>query len=434
MSFSRLSALLAACLLLSAFLPGTATLADEFVKGYRKRNGTYVAPHMRSDRDGVFRNNWSTKGNINPYTGKFGTRVTPPGSNKRRPDPFDSYWRNRESSTASSSSYLPYSVPSVDQQQSDESERLAKLAAVAKAYSDAKLQWIAAAKASSDQRRKAFAAVLEAEKANLDVSFKAQEAEIAGAHERGESSLVESDKNELRGFYRELSEAFARKQALAARDFNASIAEDWHEFLRASDDRFFRARVFDSRNGDSFQTDTATKAVFQKREEVTSSIEGRLWAFESSLNLERQRFIGEAKTLVRSELKRRIALRKAALHRRVRGAKDEHDRMVALRISEMQSDFEQQEAKRFASDVERAEAQYLALVHAQSGFALDPKPVAAFHQTSASVTRSGNSIALMLILGTASFLAIGTFLYIRQAQRVTLKSPAKLNSNSWSGL
>lgn len=39
----------------------------------------YVEPHMRSAPDGNFYNNWSTKGNVNPYTGQPGTRVTPPG-------------------------------------------------------------------------------------------------------------------------------------------------------------------------------------------------------------------------------------------------------------------------------------------------------------------------------------------------------------------
>src|SRR5712692_4781189 len=48
------------------------------VRGYMKKNGTYVAPHKRSAPDGNFNNNWSTKGNVNPYTGKEGTKVTPP--------------------------------------------------------------------------------------------------------------------------------------------------------------------------------------------------------------------------------------------------------------------------------------------------------------------------------------------------------------------
>lgn len=48
------------------------------VRGYFRKDGTYVQPHYRSSPDGNFYNNWSTQGNINPYTGKEGTRVTPP--------------------------------------------------------------------------------------------------------------------------------------------------------------------------------------------------------------------------------------------------------------------------------------------------------------------------------------------------------------------
>jgi hypothetical protein len=48
------------------------------VRGHVRKNSTYVAPHKRSAPDGNFNNNWTTKGNMNPYTGKKGTKVTPP--------------------------------------------------------------------------------------------------------------------------------------------------------------------------------------------------------------------------------------------------------------------------------------------------------------------------------------------------------------------
>lgn len=51
--------------------------ADVRVRGYYRRNGTYVQPHYRSNPDGNFWNNWSTYPNINPYTGAVGTRHTP---------------------------------------------------------------------------------------------------------------------------------------------------------------------------------------------------------------------------------------------------------------------------------------------------------------------------------------------------------------------
>lgn len=43
------------------------------VRGYYRKNGTYVAPYFRSDRNSTKFDNYSTKGNINPYTGKRGT-------------------------------------------------------------------------------------------------------------------------------------------------------------------------------------------------------------------------------------------------------------------------------------------------------------------------------------------------------------------------
>lgn len=54
-----------------------ACYADVAVSGYYRKNGTYVKPHMRSSPDSSFRNNWSTIGNVNPYTGKIGTKTTP---------------------------------------------------------------------------------------------------------------------------------------------------------------------------------------------------------------------------------------------------------------------------------------------------------------------------------------------------------------------
>lgn len=48
--------------------------SSEYVNGYTRRNGTYVSGYYRTRRDSTKSNNYSTKGNINPYTGKRGTR------------------------------------------------------------------------------------------------------------------------------------------------------------------------------------------------------------------------------------------------------------------------------------------------------------------------------------------------------------------------
>jgi len=52
----------------------TVAGADLYVRGYYRSNGTYVQPHYRSNPDGNPYNNWSTYPNINPYTGKRGTK------------------------------------------------------------------------------------------------------------------------------------------------------------------------------------------------------------------------------------------------------------------------------------------------------------------------------------------------------------------------
>lgn len=51
--------------------------ADVYVKGYFRKDGTYVSPHFRTEPDGNFFNNYSTFGNINPYTGVPGMNMFP---------------------------------------------------------------------------------------------------------------------------------------------------------------------------------------------------------------------------------------------------------------------------------------------------------------------------------------------------------------------
>lgn len=59
-------------LLLLLLVAGTAS-ADQYVRGHIRQDGTYVAPHYRSTPDGSQYNNYSSKGNYNPYTGQQGT-------------------------------------------------------------------------------------------------------------------------------------------------------------------------------------------------------------------------------------------------------------------------------------------------------------------------------------------------------------------------
>lgn len=64
--------LLLICLL--AILTGSFKAQPTRVKGYRKKNGTYVAPHMKTKPNNTEKDNYSSKPNVNPYTGKKGKK------------------------------------------------------------------------------------------------------------------------------------------------------------------------------------------------------------------------------------------------------------------------------------------------------------------------------------------------------------------------
>lgn len=51
-----------------------SSLADNYVNGYMRRDGTYVQPHYQTQGDKNPYNNYSTQGNSNPYTGQQGYR------------------------------------------------------------------------------------------------------------------------------------------------------------------------------------------------------------------------------------------------------------------------------------------------------------------------------------------------------------------------
>jgi hypothetical protein len=44
------------------------------VQGHVTSSGTYVAPYVATNPNGTQRDNYSAKGNVNPYTGAVGTR------------------------------------------------------------------------------------------------------------------------------------------------------------------------------------------------------------------------------------------------------------------------------------------------------------------------------------------------------------------------
>jgi hypothetical protein len=80
----KMKTLIAILLLASA----TTSFGDEMVRGYIRKDGTYVQPHFRSSPNNYKFDNYGSQGNVNPYTGRKGyapnelsTPYTPPSYN-----------------------------------------------------------------------------------------------------------------------------------------------------------------------------------------------------------------------------------------------------------------------------------------------------------------------------------------------------------------
>jgi hypothetical protein len=84
--------------LLAALAFGSAASAQTHVRGYTRSDGTYVAPHYRSSPNSTTSDNYSTRGNVNPYTGQLGTKPDTKPS-------YGSYSTPSTSTYGSSSSY-----------------------------------------------------------------------------------------------------------------------------------------------------------------------------------------------------------------------------------------------------------------------------------------------------------------------------------------
>jgi hypothetical protein len=60
-------------IILTALFLTMPVMADQYVNGYYRSNGTYVQGYNRSSSNYTQYDNYSTKGNYNPYTGQAGT-------------------------------------------------------------------------------------------------------------------------------------------------------------------------------------------------------------------------------------------------------------------------------------------------------------------------------------------------------------------------
>jgi hypothetical protein len=68
-------------ILAAAILAATSAGAApaHHVRGYVTENGTYVAPHYQTNPNNTRVDNYSSQGNVNPYTGQAGS-VNPYGA------------------------------------------------------------------------------------------------------------------------------------------------------------------------------------------------------------------------------------------------------------------------------------------------------------------------------------------------------------------
>ena len=64
------------CLFMALASIGSIATAQSshYVHGYSRSDGTYVQPHMQTNPNSTPMDNWTTRGNVNPYTGQAGTR------------------------------------------------------------------------------------------------------------------------------------------------------------------------------------------------------------------------------------------------------------------------------------------------------------------------------------------------------------------------
>lgn len=71
-------------LIVFALLATSTVWADEHVNGYTRSDGTYVQSYERTNPNSTRDDNYSTRGNTNPYTGQQGTQNPDSGYNSNR--------------------------------------------------------------------------------------------------------------------------------------------------------------------------------------------------------------------------------------------------------------------------------------------------------------------------------------------------------------
>ena len=84
-----------------------------YVNGYYRSNGTYVQGHYRTAPNNTRNDNWSTIGNVNPFTGVAGTQRGDTYGNYSAPGNYNSYGGSYSTPSYNNRTYgSSYSAPS----------------------------------------------------------------------------------------------------------------------------------------------------------------------------------------------------------------------------------------------------------------------------------------------------------------------------------
>ncbi len=90
-------------LLVSFFL--VSSVFAGYVRGYYRSDGTHVRGYYRTDPNHTVRDNYSYKGNTNPYTGKTGTNYYRDNETSEYYDPYYAPKKQKSYSNSYSDSY-----------------------------------------------------------------------------------------------------------------------------------------------------------------------------------------------------------------------------------------------------------------------------------------------------------------------------------------
>jgi len=83
----------------------SVTFAQSWVDGYYKKDGTYVPGHFKSNSNNTTLDNYSTKGNINPFTGEKGYKDPYKTSTSYKAFDYNSYDYNLNNNTEKKKTY-----------------------------------------------------------------------------------------------------------------------------------------------------------------------------------------------------------------------------------------------------------------------------------------------------------------------------------------